>query len=96
MVIDPTTGKVDHAKAYDTYKTSEAFEKFLAQGVDKGKIVVAACKDDCITAISSKVKDFFKAMGSEEIGRCGYRCGFAFIGIAGREGECNEATPLKL
>ena len=36
-----------------------------------------------MTSMSQKVKDWFKQMGSSEIGNLKYREGYAFIGING-------------
>lgn len=63
-------------------------EIFIAHGIPEGHIVIAACKDDCILHMSDECRDWFRALGSKAIDRIGYRCGFAFIGVAGR----NQAT----
>ena len=42
--------------------------------------MVAACEDDCTRALSDKAKDWFKCMGSKEIEKVDFRCGYAFIG----------------
>ena len=49
-----------------------------------GHIVVAACKDDCVTNLSTAGKKWFFDMGSKEIWNLGYRQGFSFIGINGQ------------
>jgi hypothetical protein len=41
---------------FDTYQTSAALDAFIDRGVEEGNIVVAAAKDDCITALSHKAK----------------------------------------
>ena len=49
VVINPRDGKVVAAKVFDTYKSSLAFEYHINSEVPFGTIVVAACKDDCVT-----------------------------------------------
>ena len=59
-------------------------DKCIDQGdIPDGHIVVAACKDDCVTKLSEKGKLWFENMGSKDILKLKYRCGFAFIGIFG-------------
>ena len=88
VVINPSNGIVDFARVFDTYQTSERFEEFVGQ-VPAGHIVVAACMDDCVTKLSEKVKRWFETMGSTEILKLEYRCGFAFVGLCGKKG-CHE------
>lgn len=83
VVINRQNGKIKEAKVFDTYKASEKFEEFIDHEVPGGHIVVAACKDDCMTNLSRKAKKWFKKMGSKEIGKIRYRCAFAFVGIVG-------------
>ena len=53
IVMSPTTGEVDFAAVFDTYKSSEDFDMFIRDtNIEKGSLVVAACKDDCISALS--------------------------------------------
>ena len=63
-----------------------------------GYIVVAACKDECVTKLSLKAKYWFKEMGSTEIMDLRYREGFAFIGVLGAkqalERRATEITPI--
>ena len=72
------------AKVFDTYKRQSTFDDLLGKGIDKGHIVVAACKDDMIKNLSEDGKRFFANMGSKEIWNLQFRQGFAFIGITGR------------
>ena len=64
VIINPLNGKVEYSRAFDTYMSSMAFESFIDLGLPPGSIVVAACKDDCATKLSEKVKDWFLEMGS--------------------------------
>ena len=64
------------------------FDEFIATDLAEGLIIVAACKDDCISNLSELGKQFFAKLGSLEIYKLGYRCGFAFIGLSGM----NEAV----
>lgn len=73
MIINQVTGKVDHRRCFDTYSTSEHFEKFIEETeIPFGRIIVAALKDDGSKWMSEKIKDFFKDLGSMEIMRLGY------------------------
>ena len=73
------------SKVFDTYKSPESFDHFVKQGVPDGYIVIAACKDDCVTKLSQKGKTWFANMGSKEIWKVQYRYGWAFIGINGKK-----------
>ena len=88
VVLNPIDGKVLVARAFDTYATSKGFDKFITKGMPEGLIVIAACKDDCVTKLSDMGKRWFESMGSKEIRQVEYRCGFVFIG----KGAMNEAT----
>ena len=85
VLINPETGKIELAKAFDTYKTSKGLDAFiLGKNAPHGTIVAAACKDDCSTKLSEEAKKWFAKMGSEEIWNLDYRQGFAFIGKIGK------------
>ena len=74
VAICPSTGKVNFARVFDTYKSSEAFEHLIKRNViPLGHIVAAACKDDCVTKLSDLVQGWFEYMGSEEIKKLTYR-----------------------
>ena len=64
--------------------------------IPDGSIIIAACKDDCVTNLSQKVKSFFKAMGSINIDNLPYRHGFTFIGVSGNTQQCHEKMALKV
>ena len=84
------------AQVFDTYKSSKNFENFLQkQIITSGHIIVAACKDDCVNNLSVKIKKwFYKMAASKEIWSLKYRCGFALIGIYGKNKnrECFESV----
>ena len=67
---------------YDTYKSSKEIELMIEKGITKGHIVIAACKDGCITHMSTTCYHWFKSMGSRAIQKLKFRMGFAFIGIS--------------
>ena len=52
IIINTATGKVQSSKVFDTYKSSVLFDKFIKRTIPKGYIVIAACKDDCVTELS--------------------------------------------
>lgn len=56
IVVNPDNGKVEMATAFDTYKTSYVFDAFIAKAMPDGYIVIAACKDDCVTKLSETAK----------------------------------------
>ena len=85
IVINTATGKVQSAKVFDTYKSTVLFDKFIKRTIPEGYIVIGACKDDCVTALSEEGKKWFENMGSKLIRNLNYRCGFAFIGTSGSE-----------
>ena len=53
VIVNPQTGKVESAQAFDTYISSEALEAFTDE-IPEGRIVVAACMDECATELSLK------------------------------------------
>ena len=89
VIIDPKTGQVEAAKAFDTYETSLELDKFISNSIPDGRIVVAACKDDCTRRLSEKGFEFLEGLGSQEIRKLTYRDGFALIGTHGKN-EVNE------
>ena len=45
--IDPQNGVVENAKVFDTYDSSKYFDEFIQINKEKGRIIIAACKDEC-------------------------------------------------
>ena len=59
-MINRISGRVEVAKAFDTYKRSDTFNEFISdEGIAFGSIIVAACMDDCITNMSREAKSWF-------------------------------------
>lgn len=85
VIMNPLNGKVEVAKVFDTYATSDQLDTLIENGIPEGRIVIAGCKDDCYTKMSGDAKSWFQKMGSKEIYRLYYRDGFAFIGVNGKE-----------
>ena len=83
VVVDHKTGKILLSEAFDTYTSSRRFDSVFVNlnTLDDGNIIVAACKDECIHALSNQGKEFFEKMGSKEIWKVKYRHSFAFIGV---------------
>lgn len=77
------------AKCFDTYTSSGNFDDFISlpvnQGISEGFIIIAAAKDDCVSALSPKAKEWFTELGSKQIKYLEYQEGFSFIGIVGRK-----------
>ena len=90
VIINPHTGKVNHAQVYDTYEEKEEFDKFRRKIIPEGYIIVAACKDDCSSQLSEHAVEWFERLGSQEILDLGYREGFAFIGRMHKPREAVE------
>lgn len=84
MIFNPFLGRIECAMVFDTYYSSDVFEKFISHDIPNGFIVIAACKDECTSNLSHSAKFWFGKMGSREIWNLKYRCGFAFVGIMGR------------
>lgn len=59
VVMNPYTGKVEEAKAFDTFQSKVAFEFYVSKRFPKGSIIVAACKDDCVTKFCLKGMKWF-------------------------------------
>lgn len=53
------------ARAFDTYTDSVEFDDFINQGIPIGKIIIAACKDDCMKNMSEIGKKWFINLGSK-------------------------------
>ena len=52
LIINPSNGNIEFGEIFDTYKSSDKFNKFISSHIPKGYVVAAACKDDCITRLS--------------------------------------------
>ena len=55
VLVNPLNGNVEWARVFDTYKDDKAFDEFTKM-VPDGTIVIAACKDDCVTQLSEEGK----------------------------------------
>ena len=91
-VINPITHKIETAEVFDTYKSSKDLDDFILNSrISKGRIVVAVCKDDCVTELSRSAKQWFSEnLGSREIWKLKFRHGFALIGVFGDNEKTNE------
>ena len=85
VIINSSSGKVESAQVFDTYKSSEQFDAFIDIGIPEGHIVIAACKDECATNLSDKAREWFANLGSKLIWGLEPREGFAFLGISGQK-----------
>lgn len=81
VVINGNDGRIEKAQVFDTFRSSETLEKFINAKTPDGSIIVVASQDDCTTNLSEKAVAWFESMGSSDILRLRYRCGFAFIGV---------------
>ena len=85
VIINPSNGNIEFSKVFDTYSSSTDIDHFIFNNTfPEGHIVVAACKDDCVSNLSDTAKVWFSSMGSEEIWKLQYRQGFAFVAEIGR------------
>lgn len=84
VIVNPSNGAIEHAVVFDTYKDSDALNKFLIKTeIPDGHIVLAASKDDCFENLSMVAMKWFSTMGSKTVWDLKYRSSFAFIGIMG-------------
>lgn len=63
VVFNPTNGKVECAKVFDTHVSSKRFDQFVNYEINDfpdGCIIAAACKDECIFNLSNDGKKFFE------------------------------------
>ena len=67
VVINPFNGILEWAIVFDTYLSSDELDCFITSDIPEGYIVVASCKDDCVTNLSHYSKLWFESMGSKEI-----------------------------
>lgn len=66
VIINPFTGIVEMAQVFDTYQDGACFADFIKwYDIPDGYIIVAACKDDCVSKLTDKGKEFFAKMGSK-------------------------------
>ena len=57
VMINISNLLVEFSKVFDTYKSGEEFDDFLKNKYfPMGQIVIAACKDDCVTSLSDEAK----------------------------------------
>ena len=61
------------ARAFDSFNNDHWFDDFVKCELPEGHIVVAACKDECISNMSSEGKKWFEKMGSKEMNNVKYR-----------------------
>lgn len=47
VILNPDDGSISTAMCFDTHHSSLELDAFIAAGVPEGKIVVAACRDEC-------------------------------------------------
>ena len=85
VVINPGNGDVEFAKVFDTYNKPDDFLEWIGKvkspkntnyirwEVPDGTIICAACKDDCVSKMTTMCKTFFSSMGSNEIWNLEYR-----------------------
>lgn len=74
VVLNPSTGAPELAKAFDTFKRPDYFDHFIKGAkFPDGYIILAACKDDCFASLSYKAKLWFSGLGSKEIWKLQYR-----------------------
>ena len=55
VVFNPFECVIAMAKVFDTYKSSQELEQYIDQ-IPAHSIIVAACKDECVTNLSEKCK----------------------------------------
>ena len=60
VIINSLSRKIELAQVFDTYKSSKKLDEFLKIAIPKTFIIVAACKDECSTRLSLKVKRWFQ------------------------------------
>lgn len=95
VLINPKNGKVELAKIFDTYKSSDLFDNFIKnEEIPEGYIIVAACQDDFMTNLSTNGKIWFQKLGSKEIDNVEYRCAFGFIAISGKTEKVQEKMAI--
>ena len=94
VVINKSNFEILAAKVFDTYKSSVGLKKFMSEEIPVGAIVVAACKDECTTALTWETKRLFATMGSMDIMKLKYRQAFVFIGTKGIY-ECREKRAMR-
>ena len=57
VMINRSNLLVEFSKVFDTYKSGEEFDDFLRNKYfPMGQIVIAACKDDCVSSLSDEAK----------------------------------------
>ena len=95
VVLNTTNCQVYKAQVFDTYRSSEQFDKFVDEPLPDGHIVAAACMDECVTKLSDKGVEWFESMGSQCISKLRYRCGFAFIGVVGSNTPLEQMSTKK-
>ena len=77
--MDQTSGQIELSQTFDTYKSSVNFDEFTSKPLPAGKIVIAACKDECTKNLSEGGRKWFSKIGSWEIWNLKYRESFVII-----------------
>ena len=52
MIINPSDGQAVQAQVFDTYKSCSSIDWFVNKYFPDDYIVVAACKDECVSKLS--------------------------------------------
>ena len=96
VVLNSYRGSIVLAEIYDTYKSSEDIDDFVTCHIPLDYIIIAACKDDCVSSMSQLAKDFFVNLGSAHIQNLKYRQAWAFIGRIGHKTPVAEKVGYNL
>lgn len=89
VIINPFIGTIIKSQIFDTYESSKSIDEFIKLPIPENHIIIAACKDDCVTNLSQNTIEWFEKMGSKEIRNLTYGCGFSFISMG--QPDANES-----
>ena len=95
VVVHPRTGEVEGSVAFDTHRLkgdSHRLATFI-QGLERGKIVILALKDEGALSLTAEAVEVLKTLGAREDLRGKLHWSHALIGVKGaRPGEALEAS----
>ena len=73
VIINQINFRIEFAKVFDTYISSQSLHSIIDKDIPKGYIIAVASCDDIVTKMSGKVKNWFKRIGSLKIYELKYR-----------------------
>ncbi len=102
VVLDPKTGKVEAAEAFDTFSSEEESERLVEfiEQIPDNKAVAVAVKDEASMHLTEAAVRALQSLGSRQDLRGKFRWSHAFVGLKGARvlelEAASEYRPIRL